>query len=423
VLVPILVAAGVTVQLFRPITPALTDRVFAEDGAIFLNGAVERGSGFFDVLLEPYAGYVHIVPRALAAVVAALPLDDAAAGFAVGSAIVVALLSVYVFVALADLIESHAIRAALALVMLVPPASGAHTAANASNLHWYFGFAAFCALISRPRGHAQVALATAVTALAALSDPLNALLIPLAVWQMLDMRGSRTRFVIIGGLAAGLLVQAGVGLGGSDLGGPTDHLSYDWFMTAQQAFLGRVGTAAIVGDRPLGGLVTVWGGWIYLATGVALAVLALAAIRRWPDRRSQVALVSIAYALGWFAVVVYLRGGTADAMSVSVGPFSTKAARYVLEPLLLLFLSAGAVVDRDRHAWPRWASVAAAVWLVSLVVHNYSIVATDREGDRAWSTELTAARTECMDGRQVATLRLAPGPPWAVTLDCRTILK
>lgn len=68
--------------------------LYAEDGWVFLRGALEHSWGS---VLHPYAGYLQLVPRLIAEGVSWLPLRDAAAGFAVIAALVAAGCAVFVF--------------------------------------------------------------------------------------------------------------------------------------------------------------------------------------------------------------------------------------------------------------------------------------------------------------------------------------
>src|SRR5690349_3099048 len=79
------------------------DRVWAEEGAVFLVDARAHGIGS---LIYGYSGYGHLVPHALALIGSWLPLSAYAAFTVVSSAVVVGLLAWYVAGAARELTSS-----------------------------------------------------------------------------------------------------------------------------------------------------------------------------------------------------------------------------------------------------------------------------------------------------------------------------
>jgi hypothetical protein len=84
------VVIGTFAQVIRLPGDAAYNTIWAEDGSVFLNQAINQG--VLHAFTIPYAGYLHLVPRVLATVAALLPLQWAAAILGVGSALVVSLL-------------------------------------------------------------------------------------------------------------------------------------------------------------------------------------------------------------------------------------------------------------------------------------------------------------------------------------------
>lgn len=106
--------------------------LWAEDGWLFLSAALERGTG---PVLEPYAGYLHVVPRLVAALLVLLPL----AWFAP----LVGLLSLVAYAAAAalfarrahrNLVRSDVTRVAAAVALCFAPGTW-EVAGNLANLH------------------------------------------------------------------------------------------------------------------------------------------------------------------------------------------------------------------------------------------------------------------------------------------------
>ncbi|HMA45877.1 MAG TPA: hypothetical protein VKP11_01485, partial [Frankiaceae bacterium] len=122
-------------------TPAY-DSIWAEDGHAFLTDAIADP---WDVG-RPLANYLQVLPRIIAGLIVQVPLSHAAGLVASSAAMVVALVSVYVFLASRPLLPVTWQRAALAVVFVAAPWAGFETNATINNLHWYLNFAAFFAL-------------------------------------------------------------------------------------------------------------------------------------------------------------------------------------------------------------------------------------------------------------------------------------
>ena len=177
------VVIGTFAQVIRLPGDAAYNTIWAEDGSVFLNQAINQG--VLHAFTIPYAGYLHVVPRLLATVAALLPLQWAAAIFGIGSALVVSLLGVFLYEAAAGHIMSRALRLVLAAMFVAVPVVGFETEANATNLHFYFDFVAMWALLWRPQSRIANGLSTVVCFLAASSDPITLFVLPIAIARLL----------------------------------------------------------------------------------------------------------------------------------------------------------------------------------------------------------------------------------------------
>jgi hypothetical protein len=184
--------------------------LWAEDGSVFLSGALRDFPGTF---LAENGGYIHVVPRVIAGIAAALPVEAAAAVMAAGASVIVALISGFVYFASAEVLRSRAARLALAASVLFLPVPGSDLLANATNLHFYLLFACFWALFWQAESSAALGSRSAVALAASLSDPLSALLLPLAVVAPLARRSVRA-LAVSGVFVAGLAVQLLITWGG-----------------------------------------------------------------------------------------------------------------------------------------------------------------------------------------------------------------
>ena len=116
-----LVALLAACLLFLRGVPRLRDAAFfAEDGQIFLSQAHDRG---FAALVQPYEGYLHVIPRIIAAVLEPFPVTAAPVLYAVAALLVhVAMLTPALSARLEWIIPGQMLRSVLfALMCLMPP--------------------------------------------------------------------------------------------------------------------------------------------------------------------------------------------------------------------------------------------------------------------------------------------------------------
>ena len=93
----LVLVVGTAVEVGRQSGTPAWRTIWAEDGQIFLADA--ETDGFVSTLLDPYAGYMLLVPRLAIAVVALFPLDDAAWLIAVLASAIVASIALFVYAA------------------------------------------------------------------------------------------------------------------------------------------------------------------------------------------------------------------------------------------------------------------------------------------------------------------------------------
>jgi hypothetical protein len=255
------------------------DILYAEEGTVFFADARTLG---WDAIVAPYAGYLHLVPRLTSAGIVLLPIGQTAAAFSVITAVLIALVAVYVFFTSRVLLDSWVGRALLAAVIVLPPLAG-QTIGSIGNFHWYLIFAAFWALISNPRNGWWAAAGVVIGASAALSDPLVLLLLPAAAVAVYRYR-SWLHGLIVGSVLAGLGVQALVVLG-AEQNAPVDSSWAD--LPALYAF--RVAGGLTFGDVHLTSL------WERAAWSVP--VVAMAAI-------TTVVVLAVVWSVGWRRAIV-----------------------------------------------------------------------------------------------------------------------
>jgi len=398
-LVGLWVAVMTMAQLFRQPGFASWNTVWQEDGSIFLSDAMYQS--FPRALVHSYNAYLHVVPRILAALAAVLPLERAALVLAASSALVVALLSVYVYFASAALLPSEWARVLLAVMFVLLPATAYETTANLANLHWYLLFACFWVFLYRPQSWAGVAVATTVAVAAVLSDPMAGLFLPLAILAIYKRTTGRDLVVPVTFFVA-LAVQLALGaLATSPAPYTASHL-----VDLPGIFALRVAGSFLVGDRQLRSF---WGQFRWWFAYSSLAVVAGLAVLGTVKARVSTRfylLVSIGYSCAFLAIPLMLRG-TERFLD---GPgFNLNGSRYMVIPLWFLVLAALLVVDRPvgvgrEVSWQK-VQCAVALYLLALLVVNFADFSVRTEGP-GWREQLTVARGQCARGE-----RFGPPPP------------
>jgi hypothetical protein len=428
------VAVATWLQLVRsPGVPAW-DTVWQEDGGVFLTEALR--APLLETVNSAYNGYLHVVPRLLAGAVSAAPLDAAALLLSGSSALVVALLSVYVYVATGSsgLLRSTGARAALAGLMVLAPVTGYEVTGSVANLHWYLVFAAFWALVARPATRTGAVVGVAVVALSVLSDPLTALLAPAVAWVLLTRR-SRYAVVVVAVLLAGLARQLLVAAV-SDRPTAYDEVR---LLDLPSIYALRVTGSLLVGDSYLDefylrfGLLFAYASLLAVAAGYAVTLL-----RRDVDRVAL--LLTGALSVAFLVVPLALRG---TEYYLDDDPFRLNGSRYTLLPFLFLATGVLMALDGRPAAAPptAWTKLRAAVALVAgaLVLVNYAAPTVTTNGP-SWQAELDRARAVCrgeapeLDAPDGAPAHRRPGetrllvapnidpPAFLASVDCDRLL-
>jgi hypothetical protein len=373
------------------------DTIWAEDGTIFLTGAFP--SGVWDALWSPYAGYAHLVPRALAEVAVLFPTPWAAAVMAIEAALLTALMALLVFHASSCHLQGLVRRlVAAAPVVGVPLAQGDLPNAVA-NLHWPALYVVFWMLLWIPRGPVGVAVSAAALGLTAGSDVLVVVFVPLAVvrlWMVRSWRG----WVPVGALAAGLAAQVSVRLlndASRDLAPELDPVRL------AGGVAGRLVPLSLMGERWAG----MPGASAQFLLAAATAWAAVVAVL-WVSRRGGDG-VDLAVVAAGHALVLYLLP------SMATGVFT---ARYAVAPAMLLLVAGAALLGPAQLGARPGRVVAAGVGGLLLVVVAVNLRVDNQRADGpSWSTMVDNSAAQCEDSRTSVVLPISPRG-WTARVPC-----
>jgi hypothetical protein len=416
VLVLSLVAIGVVLQLLRIGWSASLDSLWAEDGPIFLQGALFESFG--DAVSSPYAGYLVIIPRLIAEVASILPLQDSAAAMSVLAAVVVAVSGLAVWCAAGGLIRNPYRRGILAALTVLAPVAGLESIDSAAYVGWYMLFATFWLLIWRPRTTLGAALGSLFILVTALSTPGVWFFLPLAALRAFTIRDRRD-VAIIGSYAIGAAIQ--IPIVASNQG---DMVDPSWANEIWAAYVQRVINGAAFGQEVGGALWSLLGVPFLLVLALGATALLVVLWRNSGPAGRWLAAIAVPTSLALFIVSVYQRG-VGDAMGWGIGSFNGSGGRYVIVPALLLVSAAFVLIENSGRpsapAWISWLGPGIAALVVLGIITSFSQGNGDYRGGPPWEGALKTAASSCREkGLTEIAVSTSP-PPFGLQVPCNRI--
>jgi hypothetical protein len=410
VVVAFLVMATI-LQMLRVGAGDAVHSLWAEDGAIFLSGALHNG--FFSNLFETYAGYLVIVPRLVGAVGAAVPLKDAPAAMAIVSGLIVGVCGIVVWVASGSMIRNPYLRGTLAVLTVLAPTASLESVDSGTYVLWFMLFASFWVLMWRPRTTTGAVLGGVFVLLTGLSSPEIWFFAPVALLRLIALRDRRDALVL-GGWVVGAAAQIPAYAFSNE-----PQVKALWSHHIWTALLQRVLDGAALGER-LGGVGWDGLGWGLLIFLLIFTVVGLAlGLRRVEARARWLAGLGILIAVAMFCLSVYQR---------AVGPeiywpeniHFGDAGRYTIVPALLLVSIALAMLDqllrrpRDEE-WltrlsPWLAGLTVAVLLIGLAF-SFDVSESAVRGTPHWSEAIEAGAKECQATPGLTEVSIPTSPP------------
>jgi len=390
--------------------------LWAEDGTRFLLGAI--GSPGPGPWLEPYAGYLHLIPRMVGSLAVRFPLVDAAAAFAVASGVVAGGALVLLAVGLRRWLPAAWMQAALVVAVAAPPAVAGETAANAANLHWYLTLGLTGLALLRPGRLPAALLAAAVAAAFALSDPFATFVAVLAIadaaWRTVtgprDLRTAAATWPVPIAIAAGAAMQVHTMIAAPRRPAAWVELPQDDILTRYVRHVVRDGVspeilAGVTDDTLL---------LVVASTAAVLLglVVAAAGARRGVGSHAVIGTLLVAASPGVFALNLRVNHVVAD--------------RYAAVPVALLV--AGLLVLAAGVPWVgRWLFLATAAAVVTLGMLSFATHPLRGAGPDYLAEARRAAGTQCPVAEFSARVQISPAPldgsrpRWFTKLPCARI--
>lgn len=401
-------AIAVVLQLFRVGPSSALNSLWAEDGPVFLGGALSHG--FFTAVAMPHAEYLVVLPRLIGEVGAVVPLYDAAVAMNLTAALVVAISGLAVWFASAGHIHSPYLRALLVVLTVLPPVAG-ETVASPANVAWHTTFAVFWLLLWRPATTWGAGLSALLIFTTCLSTPAAFFLAPIALLRVVAIR-DRSDALIAGAFGLALAIQLPVTALSND-----QISTYVWTENIFTTFLQRVVNGSVLGIELGGSAWADWGWTFLIAISVAVAIFLAVLALRAPSGR-LFAAIAIATSVTMFLVTSYSRA-LGNAMTWPPEIYNNVGGRYALVPTLLLISAAFALLDSRRASGGRLVAVIAtiAVLLVS-VAYSFDVKAAPDRGGPKWKASLDAAAAQC-DAKSLTEVSVFVAPEgWTMTVPC-----
>jgi hypothetical protein len=420
----LLVAFGVLAALaaWLRIPAVARDTLWAEDGRNFLQDAINVGPG--NSLFIAYAGYLHTVPRMIAAAVESmLPVSGWALGMTAGSCVVAGALTVAVFVATRGVITWMPARLVIASLTVLAPLGPREVLGNAANLHSLFMWALFWIAVSRPRTRSSVIGLSVVALLGALTEVQSLFLLPLFLFRWRERRRWPARAMLLIGAMTQLAVTLTLPRA------PSPHSANDPLSIAYGYLINAVIPWGIP-QAKIGPVLDAVGPLVGILLVIPLGFAALLVIRRGTATER---VVVVALAVGSVAVFCISVITNPNTFYDYAGMTPTQLAgvwltRYGVVPsmmlgaLLPIALGVARRIRRQDHAGISRARTTVLLVLCGLLlvsaVTQFVPDDTRRSSGPEWQPQLAAASESCESGPRGSRVVLRETIGWHVSVPC-----
>jgi hypothetical protein len=404
-----LAVVGAIIAFLR-LPPSARNVLWAEDSSVFVTGALQHRP--FLSLFEPFAGYMHSVPRLTSAlVVSVIPIDSVPVAIAIVACTITSICATVAFLILRSRIPSLFPRLLVWFGIITLPIGGIEANGSIANSHWYLLVALFAVLVAREQNTVTRAVACVVIAFAVTSDALALVFLPLALGRLLIAERRKDLWVPLVYFGA-LIIQFLVVLHSSvqpAAAKPTIFsiiraLGFRVFLTSFTGFYGSMFSWAQLH------LVS-----IAVAGVLVVGIVVLAALNR--RQLGGLATVALVGAVTMYSAEVIIRWNPQFDPETAI---TWGGSRYSIIPLSLLLIAFAAATEAWRKRWVtrtivrQLAAATLAVLLVVIAVPAFTY--TTRVAQESWRVEISQARHECAATGPNHELKVA-GVPTNFTLD------
>ena len=432
-----LLVVGTVVAFFRLGSASVHGTLWGEDGHVFLQDAYSKGS--LHAVFVPYAGYLLLLPRMIAAVVVHLPLAWQGVAMSLGAAAVQSWVGTVSYVALSDHVRARWARLVVFAGCVAVPV-GPEVIDSVANLQWFMLFAGCIVLFWSPSSRAGTVALHATLFAAITMSPFGLLPFGMAIirwWLRRREAGGRASALVAITATAGFVVQTlGMVLAPPRSRDQAIHPALRPHALAD-GYLNRIlgdGIFGVAQHRPphLSGH-GIWPG-VFVLVVAAGVVIGLAI----GPGRARVKLVFPAalavLSLITFAVPFVLNAKTIAAVS---NPFL--GGRYYVTSVLFLVCCVAVLADQalSHRNWAAlsrpWATqglaAVAGVLLVGALIYGLATswratVSYGRETAQSWPRAVAIAKQSCAHAPRQSTYAIQNvprGERWRLVLTCAAI--
>jgi hypothetical protein len=400
---PVLVAATVA-QLYRQSGLSPWRTVWAEDGGTFFTGTANVSR-----LLDPYAGYVQVIPRAFGLVGHLVPIQDLALYYAIAGAILTTICAAAVWRFTRQTVPSTVLRAVLALSVVLAPTMILEQLGNGVNTIWAVAFAAWWAVVYRPDSSADAAAPAAVVFLAVVSQALTLAYAPVVAYNAWKRR-ERPTLLVAAAFLAGAFVQLVVMARATDETTRGAHHVGD----LPKIYGVRVLGSMLVSERRLGDVWTALGDTLP-ALAALVVIGALAVLFRFGAARG-LAAIAVFYSVALYGLTLWGRG----TVGMRIGAvYHSTGNRYASLSIWLL-LSGLCILAANAGARARDVAIVVIAAQFAIVALLGFHGANPRSKASSWTDTLHTAAAQCArTGSAAATVFVVPpSPAFAIPVSC-----
>lgn len=431
ILFPIGLFAVAFVLTWLRLPATARDSLWAEDGSLFLQQAT-TGSPWLHIF-TPYAGYLHVLPRIITAVVwDVAPVTLLPQAMAAGSVAVTAGVAVLVYYLSGHVGVRKPGRIALYALTFLAPALAVEALGNVANLHWFFLWLAPWLFLARPRSRWGGRLLGVVALVAALTEPQVLFFAPLVLWRL---RAHRKEWVAVGA-GIGIVAQLAVTILVPRDAGASLYAGMDALVRIAAGYVIQVGGAQWFTMSPVVPLLQSVG-WVagtLIIFSITIAAVGLAIWWRLPNATRMLVVLLPASVVLWYASCVVNDAarsgllGFVDDVGDSQPAGTFGIVRYALVPALMLSAVLILVADESLARAGRINTAVAVVALLILatasVFSYYGGQAVLRQPTVSWAQSVAVATATCEaeDGLTAYPLPIQP-TGWYFSVPCAQLTR
>lgn len=400
----VLGAAALTLAAWLRLPGSTKETLWAEDGGIFLRQAID--SRFLSGVMDPYDGYLHLLPRILAHLSLRMgPLEAYAERISWLSCACVGLVGVAVFFLSRPYVPSTGSRVLLAAIPALLPIGPLEVLGNTANLHWYMLWLMPWILIYPTRRLLPNILLAGLSFVAATTEIQTVLFVPL-IWVAMRTRRQWGGSVgLLLGLAMQFITFASFPRSVSEDSVPWDlgSVIIGWLLQGGVSNVESSASSAGVAWTYFGGAL------LLVPIALLLAPIVTAAVKGRATLVAVVAFVGVSAAL-WFAAQVFNNRAFMNYSSFTNEQWlKFDFLRYAAAPAMFalgaLALATGGFhwgqearrpsngVGCDRRGL-RWETICATV-IVTVLVFGFFPPTSSRAAGPSWQAQVSVGRSAC----------------------------